>query len=195
MANASKSHSLTELHALIIAFVAVLSSFAFQPGLASLADDGPVRAERDLRHDKSKAGGIIVFCARDSKSKSPGHAFAIWGKEDAKKQMCTQAAYGFMPEKGLGVLGPVTGRVAEETLSSQDKADCLVFVKVDQSVFEEAEEIRRRWAAKGSEYKAATRNCVSFIDEVAEKIGLRHPEGSSYTLPHAYVRELWKLSR
>jgi len=157
----------------------------------------PAQAQTVKRIDLRNGSGIstfyLVFAAREG---SPvGHAFVIWGSDDADKQMCVQNAFGLYPQKGKGVFGEVAGEIANESLKGgMSKISDRLIVIVNSWHHSKAESIRREWARRGN-YRVAESDCVSFIDAVARAIGLKTPKRSLSTLkPQWYVRELMKLN-
>jgi hypothetical protein len=103
---------------------------------------------KDLRAVGSKSTLSVVFCSR---SGVPGHAMVVLGKEDEKQRACTVEAFGFYPNGGIGLLGPVPGKIADEFLEGRGlggSGACRIIVRVDPAQFDRVESIRRRWAQK-----------------------------------------------
>lgn len=165
--------------------IAVLASFLLCSAVAIAAEKS---IDKRTPSKDSKNAYFLVFMARGG---SPtGHAFVVWGKDDADKKLCSEAAFGFYPKEGKGVLGPVPGVIVDEMLTGKMKnvTDRLV-VQVDQKTYEAAEAIRKKWA--DSEYKAADRDCVTFSQEVARAAGLVVPaRDASELLPQKYMQSL-----
>jgi hypothetical protein len=65
--------------------------------------------------------------------------------------------------------------------------------KPDAEVFEHTEAIRRRWEEK-SDYQLIKRDCVVFVQTIAQKIGLKVPPRDDALYPQGYIRELMRLN-
>jgi hypothetical protein len=162
---------------------------------SGFAADKPEVVERDARGDKNSTGHYLVFCSRDSPgSRLPGHSFIVWAKDDESKQMCSMEAYGFYPEEGKGVFGPVPSEISNETLKKGGDRSCLLIVKVDEKQYQEAEKIRRKWSEQG-DFELAKRDCVSFSDAVASSLNLSRPKRSRALLPDTFMRKLAEMNR
>jgi hypothetical protein len=174
-----------------------LSSF-----VSSLADP-PVSKTIDLRAKRDASVRYIVFCSRDSPTPNlTGHAFIAYGKDDDSEKVCKiEDAFGAYPKDGKLGLWTVPGEIASEFLKKKepDKQDlawsCRLVVKVDDKQFEAAEAVRRKWADRG-EYRLVSKDCVAYLNEVAEAIGVtKRPSRSEALLPETYIRKLMEGNR
>src|ERR1043166_744959 len=109
----------------------------------------------DLTQKKEQSPLFLVICARDNTLS--GHAFIVWGKEDAQKQMSTVTAYGYYAKEGASsagssvaltaLFGAVPGELADDLAKGSLHQDLTrVILRVDQSDFNAAEAVRAKWA-------------------------------------------------
>jgi hypothetical protein len=148
---------------------------------------------KDLRKTLDNSALYIVFCARDA---VPGHAFVVWGKDDAAKQICSVEAWGYYPEKGTNVfkiaLGAVPSEMANEFLRGKGTTGtCRLVLRVSKEQYDQAEAIRRRWANK-RDFKLLEEDCVGFATDVARSLGLRTPASFTDRHPQLFIRKLLK---
>jgi hypothetical protein len=150
--------------------------------------------EKDLRAPGSKSTLTVVLCAR---SGVPGHAMVVLGKDDEKQRACTVHAFGFYPNGGAGVLGPVPGKIADEFREGRGlggSGACRIILRVDPKQFEKVESVHRRWSEK-KDYRVLQSDCVTFVGEVAATLGLKVPDRSQAKLPTTFVERLRELNR
>jgi hypothetical protein len=183
----------------VIAFLA-MTACASPPALAG---SGYIDLTRDGDQDKTKY--YVIFAARSIKVSdlSLGHAFVGVGIEDYDSNASSYVAYGLYPDqKGLKTfLGQVPGAVLQETISKSPEvidgktsgnspfnASETFIVRVDQFNYMwlkgklEADSL----ASSGSisppiPYEKLTNDCVSYIEDVAKRIGLDTPDRTSNT--------------
>lgn len=133
----------------------------------------------DARFRPSDSDGsyFIVVAARKPDLPSPsGHAFIVWGREDASAQMSSQASFGFYPKDGVDmqtVLGSdVPGDVLRESLESTNhqRISGRLIVQVNKEYYENAQAHIAAW--RTNDYNLYARNCISFAKDVASTIGL-----------------------
>ena len=122
---------------------------------------------------------FIVFCARktDNPIAKPGHAFVVWGKEDAAAGMSSQIAFGFYPKNDIStdaILGTdVPGSILNEATKPETSSllTSRIIVRVDKSTFEKSQLQINIW--RTADYNLYAKNCISFARAVADEIGIR----------------------
>jgi hypothetical protein len=158
----------------------------------------------DIRTASEEDRHFLVFCARDDTATAKsmtGHTFLVLGKEDHTARKSSQIAFGLYPKKSgaaemvKSALGPVPGKFLDEVMNGSLTASThRLIVEVNASQYREAMRIRDRWADRG-EYRLLQRDCVSFIEEVAKKVGLKTPERKRFdALPERFVAEMMRIN-
>jgi hypothetical protein len=150
--------------------------------------------QKDLRPKPDASALYVVFCARDA---VPGHAFVVFGKDDPVRGLCSVQAWGYYPSTGnKGVLGPVPGELADESIRGKGTAGAnyRLVLRVNKEQYEAADAVRRKWAGKG-EYKVLERDCVSFATDVARALRLSIPTGVAARHPQVFIRKLAELNK
>lgn len=145
----------------------------------------------------------LVFYARPP-ALSPyslgGHAFVSWVTEDSLHQF-RETVYGFYPAKPRNFLTmwfKTTGKVVEGFEANYAKnlwmVDCLHIVSDPD--FHRSLHEARLW--EGSRYHLFGRNCLAFMDAVADHVGLKTPSTRRFFIlpksPTRYVRQLIRLN-
>lgn len=132
-----------------------------------------------LYEDGNPSKFYLVFCARRSAVPTglPGHAYLVWGKEDAADQMSSQEAFGFYHNAAspIGVvLGrDVPGELRDEAIKPAPSQLVLgrLIVQVLKPDYEMARAEQAKW--KTEDYNLYKRNCISFASAVGSAIGLK----------------------
>lgn len=151
----------------------------------------------DARYRSTDDGSkyFIVVAARRPDLPSPsGHAFIVWGKEDAAAKMSSQSAFGFYPKHGLDsdvILGDnVPGDLVAESLESTNhqRISGRLIVQVDRADYEKALARIAPW--KTDDYNLYAQNCISFAKDIAETIGLQGTDIQVDQLPANFFTAL-----
>lgn len=129
-----------------------------------------------------------------------GHAFVSWMTEDTLRQF-SEVVYGFYPAKPRNLLTmwfKTRGKVVEGF--EQNYAhhlwveDCVKIV--GDSIFHHSMASAARW--HGTKYHLLSRNCLAFMDAVADEAGLLTPSTRRFVIfpksPTRYLRELMRLN-
>ena len=144
----------------------------------------------DIRNMSEKNAYYIVFCARKPDIKNnkslTGHAFVIFGIEDHQKKMSISSAFGFYPKNGKGIVEAVPGKIAKELFSS--KISSKLIVKVNSHHWQEAKKIKKKWQNK--KYHLTKSDCVSYVIETANAIGIKVAKRKKLDLPYEYIDKL-----
>lgn len=140
---------------------------------------------------------FLAFCAKEAgKTSRAGHAFVVFGVEDAEAQMSRAEAWGFYPKKGSKakefVIGEVPGEIRDDFLT---KVDHSFVVEVSMPLYNEALGIKNKWQAK--DYELLENDCVSFLVEVVGIVdGLKLPDRKGLAhLPAKYLQKLIDLNK
>lgn len=168
--------------------------------LLASAQVGQLHAQNVKTIDKrtmTNASGSVYFLVfvglpyAGAGGHNAGHAFVIWGAEDAQKQMSYSSAFGLYPDKQSVKLlfKEVPGSIKDEAMSKNSKMNRLI-VKVDKSVYDAALAKKNQWAAKGT-YQLLTRDCLSFTIDVATIAKLKIPSRTGFdNIPWNYINSL-----
>ncbi len=130
----------------------------------------------------------LVFLA--TSEGNVGHAFVSFGYEDMDQQMSvTDGSWGLYPKKDgdmKSVIGQVPGEIKDDFLNN---AEVKLIKSVTKQQYEAALEVLKAW--KNKDYELLKSDCVSFVIEVANTIGLNIPERSGLdNFPWRYVEKL-----
>ncbi len=133
----------------------------------------------------------VVFAAY---SGVPGHAFAILIRGDAVQNATLQSGAGFYPSKfkdklsldfdGQGILKDDTWK----------KSDVVLSVLVNKENYERAAATVAKWK-KPTPYYLGFNDCTTFVQEMAQAIGLTTPKRFFAPLPIMYVEDLVSLNK
>jgi hypothetical protein len=155
--------------------------------------------EIDFRQKTEENKYFLVFAARGDSEEGKsitGHAFVIWGIEDHKANSSSYKAWGFYPQdlSPLGqvraIFGQVPGNIVDEVLkgSLRTVSDTLI-VRVDRADYDKAEKVLNMWAV-GKTFQLGAGDCLDFLMEVGESIGLPMPTRFIMTeFPQRYLKE------
>lgn len=149
----------------------------------------------DLRtqHSRTSRSSFYVVLASRGGS-ATGHAFVVWGVEDARRRRTTVRAFGLYPDSSAtcsSVVRTVPGGILDElqTHSFQGITEELI-VRVDESVYKRSWQLSRQWDCR-HEFSLFSRDCVEFLRAVGVSLGLDMPgRGMTRWTPRAYVRAL-----
>lgn len=145
----------------------------------------------------------LVFYARPP-ALSPfslgGHAFVSWVTEDSL-HLFHETVYGFYPAKPRNFLtmwfktkGKIVGGFEENYAQNLWMEDCLRIVS--DSVFHGSMRAALRW--QGTRYHLFGRNCLAFVDAVADCVGLETPSTRRFFIlpksPTRYLRQLIRMN-
>lgn len=138
---------------------------------------------------------FLVFCARksDNATLKPGHAFVVWGKEDAGEAMSSQKSYGFYPDEGAGlkaIFSTVPGHLVNEATKSGTSLflTARIIISVNRGSYETAAQEIEKWAT--AEYNLYQKNCISFAQAIAGDIKLLGFDADVANFPPEYFERL-----
>lgn len=163
---------------------------------AALGDEPALKRELDIRNDLAQPDAkYIVFCSREtSLPTSFGHAFVVWGFEDASKQLCGQESFGYYPTDDVpkSLFRMVPGDVVNEKLRRGAQAgECQLVVRVSEEQYKRTRGVIEEWRKKDF-YKLREQDCVSFTGAVADALELPVPDRGTWNtkFPAPFVRDL-----
>jgi hypothetical protein len=147
----------------------------------------------DLHTQHSRNSYYVVLASRGG---SPtGHAFVVWGIEDARQHRTTVRARGLYPD-GNGancsaLVRNVPGGMLDELQThSFQGIDQELIVRVDEAAYLRSWQVAQEWDCR-HEFSLLSRDCVEFLRAVGLSLGLDMPRrGVTRWTPHAYVRAL-----
>jgi len=147
----------------------------------------------DLHTEHSRSSFYVVLAARGGSA--TGHAFVVWGVEDARRHRTTVRALGLYPDSSStncsAVVRTVPGGVLDElqTHSFQGITQELI-VRVDEAAYRRSWQIARQWDCR-HEFSLLNLDCVEFLRAVGLSLGLDMPRRTiTRSTPQAYVHAL-----
>jgi hypothetical protein len=147
----------------------------------------------DLHSQRSKSSFFVVLASRGGSA--TGHAFVVWGVEDARRHRTTVRALGLYPESSSNhcssLVRNVPGGVLDELQThSFQGIDQELIVRVDEAAYNRSLQVAREWDCR-HEFSLFSRDCVEFLRAVGLSLGLDMPRrGLTRWTPQAYVRAL-----
>lgn len=157
----------------------------------------------NLSKAKSSNKYIVVISARfDTRV---GHIYVSWGRELESNRICITDAggFGYYPTS-KNLLGKFYGEgdifsEAEKHPEYRNVKTKNLVIYLDKEIYEQTEYLRKYWEHKEDKtYFLLGRNCMTFVDEIVRKIGLKTPieELNDFiTLPWVYLQKLIDLNR
>ena len=151
----------------------------------------------DLRTHHSRNSYYVVLASRGGSA--TGHAFVVWGLEDARHHRTTVRARGLYPEASgtncSSLVRTVPGGTLDElqTHSFQGITQELI-VRVDEADYNRSWQVAQQWDCR-HEFSLFSRDCVEFLRAVGLSLGLEMPSrGMTRWTPQAYVHALLQLA-
>lgn len=150
------------------------------------------------------AQNTLVFYARPA-AISPfslaGHAFVTWTATEDKSGPFVDKTYGFYPNKPSNCFrmwfktkGKVVQGFEKNYADSKWVEDCVQVVS--EVTFNYSLNQALEW--HHSRYHLFGRNCLAFVDEVAENVGMKTPSTRRFYIlpksPKRYLRQLVKMN-
>jgi len=137
----------------------------------------------------------VIFVARETGKKYPGHAFIVWGKRHMrKKQWVSLEGYGLYPKKSASIYeiisGNVPGSITKEAVVKvkNDNYDGLA-VNVTKQMYDYSMMNTKALKQGKFTYNLYNQNCIYFTEIVVNALGLNLPKGS-YSLPAPFMKAL-----
>lgn len=146
----------------------------------------------------------LVFYARKP-ALSPfsigGHTFVSWVAEDSLHRF-SEKTYGFYPARPFNFFTlwfNTRGKIVEgfEENFAQNRGVKDFTQPVPKAVFHQSMHHAVKW--NDSRYHLFSRNCLAFVDDVAEQAGMKTPSTRRFLLlpksPTRYLRQLVEMNR
>jgi hypothetical protein len=151
----------------------------------------------DLRTTRLETPCYITFCASLASNPHgfPGHAYVVWRK-DQTADILSAFATGYVPlnpgDQIRSLYACVPGLLVPKASQNNMRNLETLTVIVDPKTYERTRRLTSAWQA--TDFKAGSRDCVSFVDFIAKDIGLTtFRPGFEY--PRDHIRRLQQLNR
>ncbi len=151
----------------------------------------------DMRPTRTESPFYITFCASLASNPHgfPGHAYVVW-RTDPSTDILQAAAYGYVPlnpgDQIRSLYSSVPGLLVPRASQNNMRSLETLTVIVDSKTFERTRHLGETWNAR--DFKAGSRDCVSFIDFVAKDVGLATFR-PNFEYPRDHIRRLKLLNR
>lgn len=145
----------------------------------------------DLRKLKSDRPKCVTLCASLASNPVgfPGHAYVIWSPTE-KIDIENDLSMGFMPcyfkDQIPSLFKDVPGAVLENVKGNTRNLDQLTII-VSESDYEQSKLLAKEFS--GSKFKTGERDCVSFVNFVAGRLGLK-TSYHGFIFPQDYLKQL-----
>lgn len=142
---------------------------------------------------------FIVFAARGGHI--VGHAFVIWGTWSYDRKVCSYKAYGFYADSSITgaaslLFGPVPGHILDDALpqvSDQTSVDLItdrLILEVPDYVDTVTEYVLKGMSTNARPYQMDSNDCETFVQAIADRIGLQTPGRVYFEFPQQYIQQL-----
>lgn len=150
--------------------------------------------------DEIPPAWFLVFMA-DGGSLT-GHAYVTWGRENPELQRSEQFCFGMYAvgtDKKQLVFGRVDGELQDRDCFSIGNTTHRLIVKVNEEIYNDSVRVYEKWNRRLEtgelNYKLINSDCVSFLIEVANSVGINVPKRDlSSTFPQNYLEKLIKYN-
>lgn len=189
-------------------YVAILGLVAFL-GLAALAiiwafvyrlPHGPPVLV-DLRSDKTNDYCVndrcFMICAglANNPHGYPGHCYIVWDRCQPEKLEYAESD-GFVPGRLADLIpslySDIGGIMADHAVIGNMRNFDYLAVRLDREPYEKARAVRAKYIADAT-FHTGVRDCVAYVDEIAEVAGLKTPP-RRFVYPLDYMVRLKKLN-
>lgn len=123
----------------------------------------------------ARAGFLVSFYSHDFGSSFPHAFFTVKGKPDSGGE-AIDTNYGFTAKtvSPAILMGSVAGEVEQVKQSYVDSSDKRFSLRIDDARYDALMAVVAKWRAiPGKSYNLDKRNCVHFIGEAAQAVGLK----------------------
>ncbi|GHA85349.1 hypothetical protein GCM10009069_05610 [Algimonas arctica] len=177
-----------------------LSTTEPQSRLASPAFENDLSAPAEVADRSQSASSdsvaFLTFYSHEFGEYFP-HAF-VELKADVANPNGTQELFGFTAKKisPAILIGSVKGEVRTPEPGLVRNSNPHFTVALTSAQLEQVWLVRKRWSdGEGSRYSLNTRNCVHFVDEIAESIGLTvNRDSKNFKRPKRFLEEVAALN-
>ncbi len=155
----------------------------------------------DLRSDKTGGNSgndrCLMICAglANNPHGYPGHCYIVWDRSKPERLEYADSD-GFVPGRPADLLpslySDISGVMADHALIGNMRNFDYLAVRLDRKPYEKARSIRARFVADAT-FHTGVRDCVAYVDEIAEAAGLKRPP-RRFVYPLDYMARLKKLN-
>lgn len=138
---------------------------------------------------------IVVISARNDTS--VGHIYISWGREssDFNQSISDGGGFGYYPtaKEGIGRFydNGILQQESERHPEYKNVATKNLIINIDKEIYNSTLHYKNYWSSnKDDKYFLLGRNCMTFVDDIATRIGLKTP--SSFTGLTEYITMPWK---
>ncbi len=164
------------------------------PATSADSRSGPLTPTFDLRTQSEPNDYYLIFAGRGGGE--VGHAFVVWVTYDRNRRFVSQEARGMHPDAQRAywrLAVGVPGGLQDDARENRGLARRIV-VRVNKHAYDRTLRVRGQWQ-RGT-YRLVSRDCVSFVADVARASGLTAPaRTASNSLPVDYLNALWAENR
>lgn len=158
----------------------------------------------DLTSKKDDSKYFVVICGRNNTI--TGHAFIVWGREDAiLQQSVLDGAFGLYAKEtgsttadGIRIFkaffSKVPGEIADEFYKGSLTQELIRFIiQVDKSDYDKTLAIKNTWEGR-NDYHIFENDCITFVTEIAENLKLTLPKRIMTDRPWNYIEKILTLN-
>lgn len=155
----------------------------------------------DLRSDKTGGNSgndrCFMICAglANNPHGYPGHCYIVWDRSKPERLEYADSD-GFVPARLIDLLpslySDITGVMTDRALIGNMRNFDYLAVLLDRTPYEKARALRARFVAD-TRFHTGVRDCVAYVDEIAEVAGLKTPP-RRFVYPLDYMERLKKLN-
>ncbi len=188
--------------AAILSLVVCLALAAFATywaGVYRLPRSQPVVV--DLRRDKtaenSAGDRCFLICAglANNPHGFPGHCYIVWDRCTPEWLEYAQSD-GFVPARLVDLIpslySNISGIMADHAVVGNMRNFDYITVKLDQMPYDKARSVRAHFVTNTT-FRTGVRDCVAYVDEIAEVVGLKTPP-RSFVYPLDYMVRIKALN-
>ncbi|MCC7528944.1 MAG: hypothetical protein IT342_10505 [Candidatus Melainabacteria bacterium] len=125
----------------------------------------------------------------------PGHCYIVWDRSKPERLEYADSD-GFVPGRLIDLLpslySDISGVIADHALIGNMRNFDYLAVRLDRGPYAKARAIRARFVAD-AKFHTGVRDCVAYVDEIAEAAGLKTPP-CRFVYPLDYIAQLKKLN-
>lgn len=151
----------------------------------------------DLRVDKSHENPCndrcFMICAglANNPHGYPGHCYIIWDRCEPQRLQYTDSD-GFVPGRVEDLIpslySDIRGLMADDALVGNMRNFDYVAVRLDRPLYDRARAVRHEYLKKPT-FHTGVRDCVAYVDEIAQIAGLKTPP-RQFVYPLDYLERL-----
>jgi len=159
----------------------------------------------DMRsHGESSPPRYITFCSSLANNAHgfPGHAYVVWSGDSVPADWIEAARADRLENAGYGprnsydqipsVISDVPGIVDDHGLRFNLRNLSTLTVIVDEDQYERTRQLRHKWDT--ARFRAGERDCVAFVDYIANDVGLLIPDRNILMYPQDHLARMKALN-